>query len=205
MEDLDQLAFENAPMGLALTENRIIRACNQTFVEMFGFKKVQLIGQSFRLLYGTDQEFHQIRDIGLEPLRRSLPYTDERLMRRSDGTPIWCRFRARTLTPETPRQCGRGSETDTARARRSAASVPGPDQQGNGARAESFSQNRRGCAGKAPEEVSGQKRCRAVVQAFRTIAGCHLPGFRRFDLGRANIRQRPNALPRPAVTLRGEA
>ena len=102
MTDLDQLAFENAPMGLALTENRIIRACNQTFVEMFGFKKSQLIGQSFRLLYGTDQEFHQIRDIGLEPLRRSLPYTDERLMRRSDGTPIWCRFRARTLTPETP-------------------------------------------------------------------------------------------------------
>ena len=102
MTDLDQLAFENAPMGLALTENRIIRACNQTFLEMFGFKKSQLIGQSFRLLYGTDQEFHQIRDIGLEPLRRSLPYTDERLMRRSDGTPIWCRFRARTLTPETP-------------------------------------------------------------------------------------------------------
>ncbi|MCV0425429.1 MAG: PAS and helix-turn-helix domain-containing protein [Roseibium sp.] len=102
MEDLDQLAFDNAPMGLALTENRVIQTCNETFAWMFGYRKEELIGQSFRLLYGSDQEFHQIRDIGLEPLRHSLPYTDERLMRRSDGSMIWCRFRARTLTPETP-------------------------------------------------------------------------------------------------------
>ncbi len=102
MNDLDELAFEHAPMGLTLTENRIIRSCNETFAQMFGYEKTELIGQSFRLLYGTDQEFHQIRDIGLEPLRKSLPYSDERLMRRSDGTLFWCRFRARTLTPETP-------------------------------------------------------------------------------------------------------
>ncbi|MEO9530359.1 PAS and helix-turn-helix domain-containing protein [Roseibium sp.] len=100
--DLDQLAYDNAPMGLALTEDRTIRACNQTFAAMFGYRKDQLIGRSFRLLYGTDQEFHQIRDIGLEPLRQSLPYTDERLMRRADGSRVWCRFRARTLTPEAP-------------------------------------------------------------------------------------------------------
>ena len=102
MIDIDHLAFDHAPMGLTLTENRIIRSCNETFAQMFGYTKEELIGQSFRLLYGTDQEFHQIRDIGLEPLRQSLPYTDERLMCRSDGTRFWCRFRARTLTPEAP-------------------------------------------------------------------------------------------------------
>ncbi|MEM9632388.1 MAG: PAS and helix-turn-helix domain-containing protein [Pseudomonadota bacterium] len=102
MNDLEQLAFDNAPMGLALTENRIIRTCNETFAKMFDYRKEELIGQSFRKLYGSDQEFHDIRDIGLEPLRNSLPYTDERLMRRSDGSMIWCRFRARTLNPEAP-------------------------------------------------------------------------------------------------------
>ncbi|MDX1779958.1 MAG: PAS and helix-turn-helix domain-containing protein [Thalassovita sp.] len=102
MTDLDQLAFEHAPMGLALTEHRVIRSCNDTFAQMFGFEKSQLLGQSFRLLYGTDQEFHQIRDIGLEPLKQDLPYSDERLMRRADGSHVWCRFRARTLTPEDP-------------------------------------------------------------------------------------------------------
>jgi PAS domain S-box-containing protein len=67
MQDLEQLAFDQAPMGLALTEQRVIRSCNQTFADMFGYTKAQLIGQSFRLLYGTDQEFHQVRDIGLGP------------------------------------------------------------------------------------------------------------------------------------------
>ncbi len=102
MTNFDELAFDNAPMGLTLTENRVIKTCNETFAQMFGYEKRALIGESFRKLYGSDQEFHQIRDIGLEPLRKSLPYTDERLMRRSDGSMFWCRFRARTLTPQNP-------------------------------------------------------------------------------------------------------
>ena len=73
MTNLEALAFDHAPMGIALTEQRVIRACNDSFAQMFGYEKQDLIGQSFRLLYGTDQEFHQIRDIGLEPLRQSLP------------------------------------------------------------------------------------------------------------------------------------
>lgn len=102
MDELEALAFDNAPMGIALTEHRIIRTCNHSFADMFGYEKQDLIGQSFRLLYGSDEEFHQIRDIGLKPLSLSLPYTDERLMLRSDGSRIWCRFRARTLTPDRP-------------------------------------------------------------------------------------------------------
>lgn len=102
MTDLDQLAFENAPTGLALTEHRVIRSCNETFADLFGYRKPQLIGRSFRMLYGTEMEFRQIRDVGLDNLRQALPYTDERLVERSDGTRTWCRFRARTLTPEDP-------------------------------------------------------------------------------------------------------
>ncbi|MEL7526348.1 MAG: PAS and helix-turn-helix domain-containing protein [Pseudomonadota bacterium] len=102
MDELEALAFDYAPMGIALTEHRIIRTCNSSFADMFGYEKQDLIGQSFRLLYGSDEEFHQIRDIGLKPLSLSLPYTDERLMLRSDGSRIWCRFRARTLTPDRP-------------------------------------------------------------------------------------------------------
>lgn len=102
MQDINSLAFDYAPMGLALTEHRVIRTCNQTFADMFGYEKDQLLGRSFRLLYGSDEEFHQVRDIGLKPLSQSLPYTDERLMRRADGSRIWCRFRARTLTPDQP-------------------------------------------------------------------------------------------------------
>ncbi|MGE4610934.1 MAG: PAS and helix-turn-helix domain-containing protein [Paracoccaceae bacterium] len=96
------LAFEHAPIGIALTENRFIKTCNQTFADMFGYKRGQLLNQSFRMLYETTGEFDAIRDIGLTPLRETGNYTDERLMLRRDGTMFWCRFCAHTLTPDDP-------------------------------------------------------------------------------------------------------
>ena len=105
MQDNDtfsQLAFDHAPMGIVLTENRIIRACNLTFANLFGYTREDLINQSFRMLYKTREEFEEIRDIGLAPLRETRDYTDERIMLHRDGNMFWCRFRAHTLTPEDP-------------------------------------------------------------------------------------------------------
>ncbi|MFV2038441.1 MAG: PAS domain S-box protein, partial [Paracoccaceae bacterium] len=99
---LGNLAFEQAPVGLVLTEQRIIKSCNQTFCDMFGFARDRLMGQSFRMLYATRQEFDRIRDIGIKPLREKGIYSDERIMQRRDGTRFWCRFRAHTLTRDAP-------------------------------------------------------------------------------------------------------
>jgi len=102
MDNFSKLAFEQAPIGIVLTENRIIKACNQTFVDLFGYSREELIGQSFRMLYETRREFDEIRDIGLTPLRETGSYTDERLMLHRDGSMFWCRFRAHTTTPNDP-------------------------------------------------------------------------------------------------------
>lgn len=96
------LAFDMAPIGIVLTEERLISACNATFAELTGYAPGELIGQSFRIFYGSDGEFERVRDVGLTPLRASQPYSDERLLRHRDGRDLWCRFRARTLLPETP-------------------------------------------------------------------------------------------------------
>src|SRR5690606_17731073 len=66
------------------------------------YPKVGLLGQSFRMLYGTDHEFAQIRDVGLARLSRATDYSDDRIMRYADGRRFWCRFRAHTLTPAEP-------------------------------------------------------------------------------------------------------
>ncbi|MDF1855362.1 PAS and helix-turn-helix domain-containing protein [Pseudooceanicola sp.] len=95
-------AFDQAPVGLVLTEDRIIRICNATFADLFGWPREALNGQSFRLLYETEQEFETIRDIGLSRLTRDGVYSDERMIRRRNGDRLWCRFRARTLTPDNP-------------------------------------------------------------------------------------------------------
>lgn len=99
---LRDLTFEHAPIGLVLTENRVIQACNLTFAEIFGYAKDELIGQSFRVLYTSREDFDQIRDIGLSALKSGERYTDERIMPRKDGSLFWCRLRARSLTPDDP-------------------------------------------------------------------------------------------------------
>ena len=102
MDDLARLAFDAAPVGIVLTEHRVIGACNDSFCTLSGYPRAALIGQSFRLFYDSAAEFDRVRDIGLGALALSGAYADERLLRRADGGRLWCRFRARTLTPEAP-------------------------------------------------------------------------------------------------------
>ncbi len=96
------LAFDHAPVGLVLTENRVIRACNHAFANLVGRARADLAGLSFRALYDTEEEFQSVRDIGLKSLLDHGTYSDERLVRHRGGDRTWCRFRARTLTPDDP-------------------------------------------------------------------------------------------------------
>lgn len=101
-DNLIALAFDKAPVGLVLSEDRVIQACNDTFCQMVGYAKPALLQQSFRMFYQNDGEFQQIRNIGLNHLEEQGSYSDERLVRHKNGTQFWCRFRAITLTPDQP-------------------------------------------------------------------------------------------------------
>ena len=96
--DLSVLAFHNAPIGLVVTESRVIKNCNPAFAEMFGYGVADLLEQSFAILYPSMEEFERIRDVGVEPLKRTNRYSDERIMARKNGTLFWCRVRGHSLT-----------------------------------------------------------------------------------------------------------
>lgn len=100
--DLSELAFDYAPVGLVVTENRVIRKCNFAFAEMFGYAAKELENEIFSILYPTDEEFVNIRDRGVEQLRISNKYWDERIMARKDGSLFWCRVRGHSFTPDQP-------------------------------------------------------------------------------------------------------
>lgn len=101
-DTLRELAFEHAPVGIVLTENRVIRACNITFAEMFGYARHELVDQLFAILYPSFEEFVRIRDVGVEPLRTTNRYSDERIMARKDKSLFWCRVRGHSFTREEP-------------------------------------------------------------------------------------------------------
>lgn len=97
-EDLEKIMFDYAPVGLVLTESRVIRMCNPAFARMFGYDVAELLDQSFAFLYPSIQEFVAIAELGIEPLKTHNRYTDERIMARKDGSLFWCRVRGHSLT-----------------------------------------------------------------------------------------------------------
>ena len=165
-QDLAMLAFDEAPIGIVLTEHRIMKSCNATFANLFGYEKRELINRSFRMLYSNRQEFEAIRDIGLKPLQEKGIYSDERIMKRRDGTPFWCRFRARTLTRHKPLQRSVLSFaviSDTIpnvrlTPRDRAAAQQGPDQQADRPRSRPVTAYHRRCPQPIVEEIRCPKR-----------------------------------------------
>ena len=74
--DFGELAYLHAPVGLVVTENRIIRDCNLMFARMFGYERDALRDQLFAILYPSQEEFVNIRNRGVKDLRETNAYWD---------------------------------------------------------------------------------------------------------------------------------
>ncbi len=100
--DFTKLIVEYAPIGLVVTESRVIRDCNPAFAQMFGYEQDELRDTSFAILYPTQEEFVNIRNRGVKELSEQSPYWDERVMMRKNGELFWCRVRGHSFTPDEP-------------------------------------------------------------------------------------------------------
>jgi len=109
--DIDyRLAFEMAPVGLALSRNRTMVDCNRHLCEMFGATAEQLIGQSFQVLYPSAVEFERTGARIAPILNRKGTYADDRVMKRLDGRlkgeTFWCHVTGRALNQAAPHEAG---------------------------------------------------------------------------------------------------
>lgn len=108
--DAYRLAFELAPVGLALSRHRIMVDCNQAMCEMFGASREELVGQSFRILYPSADEFERIGERIAPILNAHGHYSDERIMRRVGGRlagqTFWCHVSGRALDRTDPHAAG---------------------------------------------------------------------------------------------------
>jgi PAS domain S-box-containing protein len=109
--DIDyRLAFDMAPVGLALSRNRTIVDCNQHLCDMFGADRSQLIGQSFQVLYPSVDEYERTGARIAPILNKRGTYADNRIMKRVDGRlkgeAFWCHVTGRALIPDAPHEAG---------------------------------------------------------------------------------------------------
>ena len=109
--DVDyRLAFELAPLGMALSRQRTMIDCNQALCDMFGASREELVGQSFQILYPSADEYERTGARIAPLLGRQGTYADDRIMKRVGGRlageTFWCHVTGRALRREAPHEAG---------------------------------------------------------------------------------------------------
>ncbi|RYF15538.1 MAG: PAS domain S-box protein [Comamonadaceae bacterium] len=100
--DALRLAFDLAPVGMCVTEERVVVLCNPAFGQMFGYAPQELAGRPLAPLYPSENEYLHIGRLGLPVMRDQGTYGDERIMKRRDGSLFWCHVVGRALDRARP-------------------------------------------------------------------------------------------------------
>lgn len=111
-------AFEQAPIGLVLSRNRLMIDCNRELLAMFGARREDVVGCSFEVLYPTRTEFQRTGERIEASLDRDGRYADERVMKRLAGELFWCHVAGRALDTARPHAAGVWSFEDLSARRR---------------------------------------------------------------------------------------
>jgi PAS domain S-box-containing protein len=89
--------FLHAPIGMCVSENRVIKKCNRALLAMFGYSATGLEGQSFAVLYPSPDEFERT-GARIAPIMNACGYySDERIMKRVNQELFWCHVSGRAL------------------------------------------------------------------------------------------------------------
>ncbi|SAK66567.1 LuxR family transcriptional regulator [Caballeronia hypogeia] len=119
MRALDyQTAFQLAPVGLVLSRERAIEDCNEQVCAIFGMTREALIGKSFEVLYPSPDEFSRIGERIAARISREGTYSDDRIMKRSNGELFWCHVTGRALDRAAPHAAGVWTFEDLSATRR---------------------------------------------------------------------------------------
>ena len=98
--------FQQAPVGMCVSRDRVIQASNAALAAMFGYAAGELHGESFSVLYPTMDEFLRTGDRIVPIMNARGRYSDERIMRRADGELFWCHVTGRALDAQQPLGAG---------------------------------------------------------------------------------------------------
>lgn len=98
--------FLHAPVGMCVSQHRVINACNDALAAMFGYRASDLVGQSFRILYPTIDEFERTGARIVPIMCARGHYSDERIMKRANQDLFWCHVSGRALIHDDPHAAG---------------------------------------------------------------------------------------------------
>ncbi len=124
-----RLAFEMTPVGMVVSRNRDMIDCNDHLCAMFGASREVLVGQSFRILYPSAEEYERL-GAHMEPILNAKGYySDNRIMKRANGEMFWCHVSGRALDRAQPHAAGIWTLEDLSERRAVKSSLTGRERE----------------------------------------------------------------------------
>jgi len=93
----EELILDNATVGIAFIHSRVIHRCNRYFEEMLGAGPGELVGQSPRTLFASEEDWKNARDTAFTGTSPGGTHTAEHRFVRKDGSTFLCRMRGRRI------------------------------------------------------------------------------------------------------------
>ncbi|WP_300341631.1 PAS domain S-box protein [Accumulibacter sp.] len=97
-----QLIFQNAETGIVILRERVIQRCNRRFAEIMGYTPDELVGQSTRLYYPSDEAWLETGRRAYAAIAATGIYRGQTAFYRRDGTPIWSDITGSMINPAKP-------------------------------------------------------------------------------------------------------
>lgn len=94
--------FRVAPIGIGLVLDRTLKQVNDRVCEMVGYSREELVGESARILYASEEEFERVGRVKYAQIRERGTGTIETLWKKRDGTPIDVLLSSTPLDPTDP-------------------------------------------------------------------------------------------------------
>jgi PAS domain S-box-containing protein len=98
MNELD-IILGNAPVGIAKIVDRKLVWCNRKLTEMFNYSKDELISQTTRMLYPSEEAFEKLGVEAYPHLTQGLVFETEQELISKDGVPIQARYIGKAIDP----------------------------------------------------------------------------------------------------------
>ncbi len=96
--------LQNALTGIIFVKDRRIVRSNRRFEEIFGYGAGELLNQSTRFMFASDQEYEAADDEVYDPVWHGETVYVERRHVRKDGALIWCSISGRAVQAGDPSQ-----------------------------------------------------------------------------------------------------
>ncbi|MBT9502272.1 MAG: EAL domain-containing protein [Burkholderiaceae bacterium] len=94
-----RLILDHSMVGIVFLRDRKVTQCNRSFEALFGYAPGELAGSSSRQWYLTDEDWNEAGRRCYEPFSKGQAFEGEMLLRKKDGTAVYCEVRSKAIDP----------------------------------------------------------------------------------------------------------